>query len=124
MPPLDSVGPGTPEAILPMPEEYPRNRLGLAQWLMDPRNPLTARVAVNRFWQIIFGEGLVHTPEDFGSQAPCLPIRSSWITLRTHSSARDGTSRHCCLTSSLRPHIASPMRCHQGWRGRTPTTYT
>ena len=66
--PMDSVGPDTPEAILPMPDEYPRNRLGLAQWLMDPRNPLTARVAVNRFWQIIFGEGLVHTPEDFGSQ--------------------------------------------------------
>ena len=66
--PLDSVGPDTPEAILAMPQEYPRNRLGLAQWVMDPRNPLTARVAVNRFWQMLFGEGLVHTPEDFGNQ--------------------------------------------------------
>ena len=66
--PMDSVGPGTPAAILAMPEEYPRNRLGLARWLTDPRNPLTARVAVNRLWQMIFGEGLVHTPEDFGSQ--------------------------------------------------------
>ncbi len=66
--PMDSVGPDTPEAILSMPAHYPRNRLGLVYWLMDPQNPLTARVAVNRFWQMIFGEGLVHTPEDFGSQ--------------------------------------------------------
>ncbi len=66
--PVDSVGPGTPEAILAMPATYPRNRLGLARWLTDPQNPLTARVAVNRFWQMLFGEGLVHTPEDFGSQ--------------------------------------------------------
>ena len=66
--PMDSVGPDTPAAILAMPDDYPRNRLGLSQWLMDPKNPLTARVAVNRFWQMLFGEGLVHTPEDFGSQ--------------------------------------------------------
>ena len=65
---LDSVGPDTPQSILPMPETYPRNRLGLAQWITDPENPLTARVAVNRVWQMLFGEGLVHTPEDFGAQ--------------------------------------------------------
>lgn len=66
--PLDSVGPATPAAILPFPEDLPRDRLGLAQWLMHPENPLTARVAVNRFWQLLFGEGLVNTPEDFGNQ--------------------------------------------------------
>ncbi len=66
--PLDSVGPATPTAILPFPEDFPRNRLGLAQWLTHQENPLTARVAVNRFWQLLFGEGLVNTPEDFGNQ--------------------------------------------------------
>lgn len=66
--PLDSVGPATPAAILPFPEDLPRNRLGLAQWLTHQENPLTARVAVNRFWQLLFGEGLVSTPEDFGNQ--------------------------------------------------------
>ena len=66
--PMDSVGPSTPMAILPFPEDLPRNRLGLAQWITHEENPLTARVAVNRFWQMFFGEGLVHTPEDFGNQ--------------------------------------------------------
>ena len=66
--PLDSVGPATPTAIFPFPEDLPRNRLGLAQWLTHQENPLTARVAANRFWQLLFGEGLVNTPEDFGNQ--------------------------------------------------------
>lgn len=64
----DPVSPGTPESILPFPETLPRNRLGLARWLLDPQNPLTARVAVNRFWQRLFGTGIVATAEDFGSQ--------------------------------------------------------
>ena len=79
--PTDSVGPGTPAIVLPFPDTYPRNRLGLARWLVDEQNPLTARVAVNRFWQMYFGEGLVHTPENFGSQGalPTHPLLLDWL---------------------------------------------
>jgi hypothetical protein len=62
----DEVAPDTPAALPPMPDDLPRNRLGFAQWLLRPENPLTARVTVNRFWQEVFGTGLVRTVEDFG----------------------------------------------------------
>ena len=70
-----AVEPGVPSAIAPWPKEAPRNRLGFAKWLVSKDNPLTARVAVNRLWQLCFGEGLVRTPNDFGSQgeAPTHP---------------------------------------------------
>ena len=64
----EEVHPNVPAVLPPMPQSAPRNRLGLAQWLVDPVNPLTARVTVNRFWQQVFGTGLVKTAEDFGSQ--------------------------------------------------------
>jgi len=62
----DPVRPGTPAALPPFPAGAPKNRLGLAQWLLDPVNPLTARVTVNRFWQEVFGTGIVRTSGDFG----------------------------------------------------------
>ena len=82
--PLDSVGPGTPAAIFSFPESLPRNRYGLAQWIVHEDNPLTARVAVNRLWQLLFGEGLVHTPEDFGSQGalPSNPALLDYLATR------------------------------------------
>jgi hypothetical protein len=64
----DEVHPNTPSVLPPMLQNMPRNRLGLAMWLVDPGNPLTARVTVNRLWQEIFGTGFVRTVEDFGSQ--------------------------------------------------------
>lgn len=68
--PLEVIEPHTPAALHPFPADAPRNRLGFARWLADRRSPLTARVAVNRVWQAIFGTGLVETPEDFGTRAP------------------------------------------------------
>jgi hypothetical protein len=64
--PGEKVTPGVPGVLPQLPANAPTNRLGLANWLVSPTNPLTARVAVNRFWQMVFGIGLVKTVEDFG----------------------------------------------------------
>jgi hypothetical protein len=64
----EKVLPGVPAILPPLPKDEPLNRLTLAKWLVDPTHPLTARVAVNRYWQMYFGLGIVKTSEDFGSQ--------------------------------------------------------
>ena len=66
--PGDAVETSAPGSIMEFSAELPKNRLGLARWIIDPNNPLTARVAVNRYWQMIFGAGIVVTSEDFGTQ--------------------------------------------------------
>lgn len=77
----EAVQPGTPEKIFPFSPDLPRNRLGLARWMIDSRNPLTARVAVNRAWRMHFGRGLVLTEEDFGTQGklPTHPGLLDWL---------------------------------------------
>ncbi|MDX2032012.1 MAG: DUF1549 and DUF1553 domain-containing protein [Blastocatellia bacterium] len=81
--PGEAVTPGTPSFLHPFPANAPRNRLGLAQWLADRNNPLTARVIVNRVWQQYFGQGLVSSAEDFGTrcETPSHPELLDWLAM-------------------------------------------
>ena len=77
----EKATPGVPSFLPPMSHDMPANRLGLARWILDPSNPLTARVAVNQYWQQYFGAGIVKTAEDFGSQGepPSHPELLDWL---------------------------------------------
>lgn len=89
--PADPVQPGVPAVLPPLPDGTPANRLALAQWLVDPRHPLTARVTVNRLWQQYFGIGIVATTEDFGSQGewPSHPQLLDWLAVELIESGWD-----------------------------------
>ena len=89
--PTERVFPGTPESVLSFSSDLEANRLGLAKWVVSDDNPLTARVAVNRYWQLFFGRGIVKTPQDFGNQGslPSHPKLLDWLAVNFIESGWD-----------------------------------
>ena len=104
--PGEKVERRVPAILPPLPADLPNNRLGLAKWLTSADHPLTSRVAVNRFWQMIFGAGLVRTVEDFGSQGelPSHPELLDWLAVEFQSPS---TGQAWDIKSLLRKIVTS-----------------
>jgi hypothetical protein len=100
--PGEKVVAGLPASLPPLPKGAAMNRLGLAQWLVDPSHPLTARVMVNRIWQMHFGTGLVKTAEDFGVQGepPSHPELLDWLATEFIRSGWDMKHMHKLMLMS------------------------
>ena len=98
----ERVEPAGLASVLAWDDRWPRNRLGLARWLFDPRQPLTARVFVNRLWQMHFGRGIVETSEDFGSQGaiPTHPELLDWLAVEFVESGWDVKALHRLIVTS------------------------
>jgi hypothetical protein len=100
--PGERVEPQGLPSVLAWDKSWPRDRLGLARWLFDPRQPLTARVLANRLWQMHFGRGLVETSEDFGSQGaiPTHPELLDWLAVELMESGWDLKGLHRRIVTS------------------------
>ncbi|MEO2025416.1 MAG: DUF1553 domain-containing protein [Fuerstiella sp.] len=100
--PAQEVTAGVPDVLPSLPDGAPNNRLGFAQWLVAPNHPLTARVAVNRVWQMYFGTGLVKTTEDFGAQGdmPSHPDLLDWLATEFIRSHWDVKALHKLIVTS------------------------
>ena len=100
--PGEKVTFATPAFLPPLPDDAPRDRLGLARWLMSDENPLTARVIVNRQWELFFGQGLVSTNEDFGVQSE-MPVHRElldWLACEFRQSGWDIKRLHRLIVTS------------------------
>ncbi len=100
--PGEEVNEGTPAFLPPLPEQARPDRLALARWLVDPSNPLTARVTVNRYWQTFFGRGIVASTEDFGSQGsrPTHPQLLDWLAVQFVESGWNVKALHKLIVMS------------------------
>jgi Protein of unknown function (DUF1549)/Protein of unknown function (DUF1553)/Concanavalin A-like lectin/glucanases superfamily/Planctomycete cytochrome C len=110
--PGERVGRGVPSALPSMPSSFPDNRLGFARWLVGPDHPLTSRIAVNRFWQMLFGTGLVKTGEDFGLQGelPSHPELLDWLAvefMRGRAGDEEDSASSPALPRSRAPALSS-----------------
>ena len=105
------IGRGVPRATMPGRTEVPGDRLSFARWLASDENPLTARVTVNRFWQMHFGRGIVKTTEDFGSQGewPSHPELLDWLAVRFMESGWDKKALHRLIVTSATYRQASQV---------------
>jgi hypothetical protein len=125
----DRVPSATPAALPPLPPGEPANRLGLARWMVSPQQPLTARVIVNRYWQMYFGNGLVKSADNFGTQGdwPTHPELLDWLAtefVRTGWNVK-AFQKQIVMSATYRQDSRAPREAYaldpeNRWLGRGP----